>query len=670
MNIQAPNINRSSLQKPNNFLEATVSLAAAYENALAAGVEGDEDETRFWVDRSRSLKSFFKRYDGEENKTNLVAGLEKNGGKQILVNSLQMLKKAEPFIGAWATRFKSLNISDFEKFQDFHWNIFLDDMVPLTWDWESDLFIIKQSSTKIAETLLERGQRRIILIEPNKVKKKKLSKYLACLKQDTESVYVVPAKEDLKRIISVWIDNPPNLSRVIASKVSIAADDDDEMAAIQHIAREGMINALTFDCTIQSHDQIWIKNGIGNFEQLINHPNVKCLYNKFKDSSVIIVSPGPSLEKNVDRLRDAKGKAIIVAVSHSLEFLKSKDIIPDVILHVDPNVNIKKYFEGFKFEEVELLILSSTTDPDLFNLPTRNKAWLYANGYFDNWLMQLVHEEDYTLWGSCVSVAALKLAYMWGCKNIALIGQDLSFEKGDYYAGSTYAPEEIISSFTASVEAQEMKLPGYYGGEVITKNDYRLYHGQFEDVAEDIINRTKINLYNCTEGGANIKGFKNCTLENFISSILDKNLGRSSRGAVSNRFDHIEQNKKDFKKDLNRFLIQTIDKAKVRKTIVKTKRHLTETETLLKAALKKVDISETESVDATSLKVLQKKVAKKLKSSLVLKIKLQDSLQDISSAEGYEHNQRGNHKKMVDMYKACIRVVRELRHDLNELNLR
>jgi hypothetical protein len=351
MNIQASNINRSSLQKPNNFLEATVSLAAAYENALAAGVEGDDDATRFWVDRSRSIKSFFKRYNGEENRVSLLAGLEKSGGKQLLVDSLQKLKKAEPFIAGWATRFRSLQLRDFESFRDFHWDIFIDDVVPLTWDWESDLFIIQHSSTEIVETLLGRGQRRIILLEPNKVKFKRLVKYMATLK-NTDAVYVVPAKEHMNKIISVWIDNPPNLSRVISSKVSITAGEEaDEMEALQNIAREGMINAITFDCTIQSHDQIWIKNGLGNFEKLIQHPHVKCLYNKFKDSSVIIVSPGPSLEKNVDRLREAKGKAIIVAVSHSLEFLKSKNIMPDVVLHVDPNVNIKKYFEGISEDQ-------------------------------------------------------------------------------------------------------------------------------------------------------------------------------------------------------------------------------------------------------------------------------------------------------------------------------
>lgn len=654
MNIQQPQNLTRNLPSPSNFIEATVALATCYKNALAAGVAGDHETTRYWVDASRTVKSFFKRYQEQGSKENLILSLEKSGGKKILAESLKVLKQAEPFIAVWASKFRQLEVRDFSEFQDYHWDIFLDEVVPLTWDWDSDLFIIQHSETKIVETLIQRGQKRILIIEPNKTKSKKLSKQIGKLR-GTESVAVISCKEEIKRHVSVWIDKPPHVSRVISSTVMPDEDAMVDIKEIQDIAREGMINAITFDITIKSHDQVWVENGLGNFENLVKHSHVACLKNKFCNSSVIIVSPGPSLEKNVELLKEVKGKAIIVAVSHSLEFLKAKNIVPDVVIHVDPNVNIDKYFEGIPFEEIELLILSATTDPSLFNLPTKNKAWLYANAYFDNWLMELLDIEDYTLWGSCVSVAALKLCYTWGCRNIVLIGQDLSFKPGEYYAGSSYAPQEILESFDEASREEHFKLPGYYGGEVVTKNDYRLYHSQFVDLAKDLQETSSVQLFNCTEGGANIEGFQNRSLKDFLDSLEKKN-GINDQD--------------NFGKEISELLVETSDRVKVRNNIIKTKRLLVESQKLLKAALKKVNSIDLNNIDSTSIKAIQKRAAKKLKSSMFLKIALQDALSDISSDESYEYNQQGYLKKVAEMYKACLSVIDTLRVELNKLKLR
>lgn len=653
MNIQRSNKTNIKVPKPSNFVEATVALATCYKNALTAGVDGDDDKIRLWVDASRSIKAFFKRYQETANKEQLIADLEKTGGKQILAESLKELKQALPFIETWASRFSSLQVRDFVDFHEIHWDIFIDEVVPLTWDWESDLFIIRHSEKKIVETLVARGQKRILIIEPNKSQRKKLTKHIKTL--DSHSLYVLRSKEEIKSYVSSWIDNPPYLSRVISSAAALDEDQNSDTSEIQDLAREGMINAITFDVTIKSHDQTWIKNGLDNFENLVKYPNILCLKNKFRNSSAIIVSPGPSLEKNVHLLEKAKGKAIIVAVSHSLEFLKSRGIVPDVVIHVDPNVNIERYFDGFPFEDVELLVLSATTAPNLFNLPTKNKAWLFANAYFDNWLMQLIDVEDYTLWGSCVSVAALRLTYTWGCKNVALIGQDLSFKTGEYYAGGSYAPESVIESFEESLKEEIYKLPGYYGGEVVTKNDYRIYHGQFLDLAKGLKKNSQIKLYNCTEGGANIEGFENCSLESFISEVITKNIKKTNNS---------------FEKDILKFLVDDTNKVKVRNNIIKTKRHLTEAQRLLQAALLKTDVLDENNIDTSALAAIQKKAAKKLKGSMFLKIALQDALYDISTDEGYEHNQRGYLKKVTEMYKACLQVIKRLRGELDKLNLR
>ena len=654
MNIQLSLDRSDKSLKPSNFVEATVTLAGCYQNALDAGVEGDDSKIRFWVDASRGVKAFFKKYQEAHHRENLVESLEKSGSKQVLGESLATLRRIEPFISQWADRFNLLTLKDYDEFQEFHWDIFLDHVVPLTWDWDSDLFVMQNQNTIILEKLLIRGQKRVVIIEANSTKSKSLRKHINSLK-NAEQVHIVKSKDEISKVISVWIDRPPHLSRVMSSEVSPSHDQKAELEEIQRLVREGMINAITFDTTIKSHDLTWIQNGVGNFEYLLNHPHAKCFNNKFKDCPIIIVSPGPSLEKNIDLLKDVNGKAIIIASSHSLQYLNERNIIPDVILHVDPNVKIQNYFTGFEMEKVELLILSATTAPEFFNLPAKNKAWIYANAYFDNWLMELLDVEDFTLYGSCVSVAALKLAYMWGCKKVALIGQDLSFGEGKYYAGATKAPKRVIETFTESEENPQYKLPGYYGGEVLTKNDYRVYHGQFMDLAKEIKQNTEIELYNCTEGGADISGFKNLSLKDFMMThfnrLDDKKYNLSSVNMASLRSE-------------------TPNKIKVRNVIIKTKKHLTEAEKLVSAALKITSVADSKMIDIKSLTAIQKKVAKKMKASMFLKIALQDALHDVSSDEGYEYSPQGYMNKGSEMYKVCLDVIRKLKRDVAKFNLR
>jgi len=651
MNIQLKATKSFNEPRPTNFVEATIQMAKCYEGALEAGVKGTDDDIRFWVDKSRTVKSFFKKYQ-ESKKTDLLEDLEMTNSKQVLVESLSVLKCAEPFVLQWVNRFTELSISEFNDFHDFHWDIFVDFIVPLTWDWAGDVFVIQHENIALINRLIDRGQVRMVIIESDEKKRDILRDEFSDV-ENGDHIHLIKSKDEISKIISTWVDNPPYLSRVISSDIFLHdLEKKEELHAIQELVREGMVNALTFDNTIKSHDMVWIKNGLGNFVDLLNHPHVANLRGKFEDFSAIIVSPGPSLEKNIKELKRVKGSSIIIAVSHSLEYLSAHKIVPDIVLHVDPNVNIQKYFENFDMEKVELLILSATTAPKLFDLPSKHKAWIYANAYFDNWLMEINNIEDYTLYGSCVSVAALKMAYTWGCKSIALVGQDLSFGDKKYYAGDSFAPEHVIEAFEESSKAKFYKLPGYYGGKVVTKNDYRVYHGQFEQLAEDIKEYSDIELYNCTEGGANIEGFENITLSKFVAKELK----------VS----------KNFTCDLSpseiiASLDQVIELPKVRNNIIKTIRLINTIEKLMNSALKKTESAMNHPSNELLIHGIQKKIASKIKTSMFLKMALQDALSDLAESEKYENNRHGYIKKSNEMYKACLDVLRELKGKISKI---
>ena len=65
-------------------------------------------------------------------------------------------------------------------------------------------------------------------------------------------------------------------------------------------------------------------------------------HNKFEGHSAIIVCPGPSLANNIEVLKKAKGKILIICVLHAFRALKKAGIVPDMIIHTDPSS-----FKGF-----------------------------------------------------------------------------------------------------------------------------------------------------------------------------------------------------------------------------------------------------------------------------------------------------------------------------------
>jgi hypothetical protein len=136
----------------------------------------------------------------------------------------------------------------------------------------------------------------------------------------------------------------------------------------------------------------------------------------------------------------------------------------------------------------------------------------------------------------------------WKCKEIILVGQDLSFADGKQYSDHSAnsetrievpdgdgfikysnVSEEYERQFTIrgtnSVDKPEkvMKLPGYYGGEVVTRQDYAQFHNDFEKLAGfENAKANPIRLINATEGGAYIQGFEHIPLTEAIDLYVPK----------------------------------------------------------------------------------------------------------------------------------------------------
>ena len=187
--------------------------------------------------------------------------------------------------------------------------------------------------------------------------------------------------------------------------------------------------------TVNRADATRVLPNLGNMA-LFDQASV--LHDKFKGRAAIIVSPGPSLEKNVDLLKSVREKVLVICVLHAHKELQRRGIIPDIVIHIDP-ADLKKlhsrdkdkkvshwekWIENSDFTGVSHLVVSNLSAPNMYHLDVKKTMWMSPGLPIGEFLPEKAH--DYTRIGGSVSHAAFDLAVEFGCTSIALIGQDLA----------------------------------------------------------------------------------------------------------------------------------------------------------------------------------------------------------------------------------------------------
>ena len=163
--------------------------------------------------------------------------------------------------------------------------------------------------------------------------------------------------------------------------------------------------------------------------------NIGCICNGYittqlcqvipNDIPAIIVSAGPSLNKNIDHLKNAKNKAFIVAVDTALKPLVMHGIIPDIYVIVDG----KKPVTLLDFDEARRipLMTSLSASKDVLKNHHDKKFFFNEGITIVNNLFAMNRIPFYSVaCGGSVACSAFSLVYKMGFSRIILVGQDLA----------------------------------------------------------------------------------------------------------------------------------------------------------------------------------------------------------------------------------------------------
>ncbi|EJF6555490.1 motility associated factor glycosyltransferase family protein [Campylobacter jejuni] len=269
-----------------------------------------------------------------------------------------------------------------------------------------------------------------------------------------------------------------------------------------------------------------IEQFVYNLPSMITHPSYKELLSKRKGISdtAIIVSTGPSLTKQLPLLKKYASKATIFCADSSYPILAKHGIKPDYVCMLERTEITAEFFNNdfWEFDKDVIFICAGVVHPKAIeylkgrNLVITQKVLAFP--YYIN-----LKDFSYAAVGLSVAHTLSYLATYLSHKNIIFIGQDLAYAEN----GNSH-PDDYQNSANYESQMYEHILTTAYGGngKVETHSIWLLFKNWFENEMIPNTRKMGITTYNCTEGGARIKGAIEKPFLWACENLLDKDLNK------------------------------------------------------------------------------------------------------------------------------------------------
>ncbi|MDK2903640.1 MAG: hypothetical protein PWQ93_1559 [Clostridiales bacterium] len=262
----------------------------------------------------------------------------------------------------------------------------------------------------------------------------------------------------------------------------------------------------------------WQDNFFANLPYALQSIPIGRLFDKFIGKPVVIVSAGPSLNKNIYLLKEIRDKAFIICVGTALKALLKHNIMPHAVISVDGGYPNYVHFKDIVCDVP--LIYSFTLHPGIV------KEWegpRFIMGIFDPmslWLQEMLETPiGMVMSGPSVANVAFSLALHLKADPIILIGQDLAYtDDGRTHAeGTTYETDRV------QIDDKKYKyVEGIDGRPVPTSASFLSFLTWFENAIMNL--DYEATIIDATEGGAKIHGTKIMTFRNAIDAYCYENI--------------------------------------------------------------------------------------------------------------------------------------------------
>ena len=202
--------------------------------------------------------------------------------------------------------------------------------------------------------------------------------------------------------------------------------------------------------------EVTLRNELMNVDRYATSPGLTDLHGSLRNRPAIVVAAGPSLRRNIELLSrpGLRDHFVIIAVQTVLKQLLARGIRPHFVTALDYHEISRRFYEGLTAESVDGVTLVAEAKanpailgafPGLVRFPGDRflDEFLGESLVRDLFARQQVRElpggvpapaEATLMPGATVAHMAYYLARKLGCDPVILMGQDLGFTDGQYYA--------------------------------------------------------------------------------------------------------------------------------------------------------------------------------------------------------------------------------------------
>ena len=480
-------------------------LIAVDELITKYAISEDDKLTRDCIDQRRQLYAEY-----EQTLTNLLRSNPKDN--QLGATLYQPNPELSEFVDLWCGQLRNLEFRPIYLTDAEYCQRFVDCYLPKSWNWETDfVMLINPFDETLLLELAARGQKNVIILGTTTLKS-----FSQNLRGQFTEFWEISSLHELEQALQIY---PQRVNNICHMDCLGQSEVDIDSEKINKIIQDGIyVRQLNMN-TIGQHSMKWVTNTIRNIPSILKYKNISSV-SLLNSKTGVIVSPGPSLEKNIHLLKEYSERLFIICPVRSVPILRANGLEPDFVFQLDAIgdgfVENAKKFAG---APVKNLVLDATVNPGFFDFPAEKKFWYFSASKtlgLEKYIDIGIHGLD----GTSVSIACLKFAFNYGLKKLVLLGQDLAFPEGKEYCEGG---ELDFNTHVHQHGGPEILVDGYYGGKVTTSYDYEYFIGQFSELGE-MMRDAGCEMFNCTEGGAFIDNFEHVPLSQVLCDVRGKDM--------------------------------------------------------------------------------------------------------------------------------------------------
>lgn len=235
---------------------------------------------------------------------------------------------------------------------------------------------------------------------------------------------------------------------------------------------------------------------------------------EFEDMSAILVAAGPSLDKNIEKLKQIKDSVFIMAVDTALNTVLKHDIIPDMTISVDGHKPLV-LFEDERVKNIPIS-LSAISNAKIIEQNNAMRFYELEQGEYLSAIYNKLGKEIKGLpTGGSVANNACSLLTLMGFKTIIFMGLDLAYPGGIEHTKEAYHELTLIDKS----KKEYIEIEDIWGNKVLTEENMNLYRKWFESYIKIM---PQIRFIDATEGGALIHGTEIKNMDEVIGEFHNK----------------------------------------------------------------------------------------------------------------------------------------------------